>query len=1074
MRVLSFKFLVLSLLLASVAQGIDSTATGDWSAGGTWVGGVPPANTDTADIKTGHNVNFNVDQSGFAAGITLTVDAGGILSAETAAGTYHLKAQADITNNGEIKAGTSVAIPYPAVADFTIEFNGAFEIQCGNTGVVNLYCLQPTTRFIKLSGDEAAAQTVLSVDTDVTTDIWAAGDTININDIGKTGADSEERVIAGGGIAAGAITITVGLTNPKNTGAYVILCKRNIHITGGSYAVYNCDDSYIAASCNCTRFSYAGDGTEFAGVFYGSTEGFRYGENHTLSGVFSGSIRGTQYGQSHNISSTGLMSGCTYAIDAAYACTIDGIISGCGNSINVCTAIVLNGTIDGCDNVFVRCAGCKILGTISNSDACFQSGSGHTISATFTGNDDDLVNVGSASCYNTLFGASEFNEYNTSYRSTSDYVESFDHDQVVSAFKAWCRGGIVTSQTASPPTGYTIWYEHAAEDTYPTTAQFPCFRQFETTVDPGTCVEVVGQIRMADGEDLTGAGETGPSLQIIDKFADPLVDSTQSPLDEDFAAVIDGTELGWQDVEVIWANAGNAPRTVFVRMIAYSDTGGDTDIDEVWAIADYKDNINSILSVVRPVDTDVAASDTTTSFTLTAGLATADAYNNMTLQIKDEDDADDNWIERSITDWTGGKVVTVDTAFPFTPAVGDKVRITATSYGAASSGTVNANVIQISGDSTAADNLESMYDGTGYIHDKAPSSRDQIAALAGGVTIAQTAESSTVTQGTETNTYTSTQAHDAVDYTVTDSGAGAGIDFYLQFDIGSGATPVEVHLHGYYDEGTGATNSLYIQVYNVNTSSWVTYETLTNTNGHEQHDIGLDTALVSETYKVQIRFLQDTQEAGSDMIIDHCTVNYVNGAVTSAAMADAVWDELSTGHVDAGKAGQQQWTDVDAILADTDEIEQDQTDGGRLDLIWDAIKYKTDLISLVDTVVKDANDANNFTIEDGTDVNDAYWFAAIQVEDADDNLSKEIRWISFYDENSSDPNVWVDEPFSFTPAPNDVVHIMGTTYGGHLYDIMRSLAQTRGVLNVIDQSKSGTGGLDRAGAIRIDAMGDDP
>jgi len=34
-------------------------------------------------------------------------------------------------------------------------------------------------------------------------------------------------------------------------------------------------------------------------------------------------------------------------------------------------------------------------------------------------------------------------------------------------------------------------------------------------------------------------------------------------------------------------------------------------------------------------------------------------------------------------------------------------------------------------------------------------------------------------------------------------------------------------------------------------------------------------------------------------------------------VADAVWNELATGHVDAGKAGQQLWTDVDAILADT-------------------------------------------------------------------------------------------------------------------------------------------------------------
>jgi hypothetical protein len=148
--------------------------------------------------------------------------------------------------------------------------------------------------------------------------------------------------------------------------------------------------------------------------------------------------------------------------------------------------------------------------------------------------------------------------------------------------------------------------------------------------------------------------------------------------------------------------------------------------------------------------------------------------------------------------------------------------------------------------------------------------------------------------------------------------------------------------------------------------------------------------------------------------------------------------------------------DINLILEDTNELQTDWTDGGRLDLLIDAIKYKTDLISLVDTTVKDSNDANNFTIEDGTDVNDAYWFMAIIVEDADGNSSKEIRWIDRYDENSADPNVWVDEQFSFTPATGDVVHIMGTCYGGYLDMIYNFVRQSKAVINYIDGTGSGT------------------
>ncbi|NIT55414.1 MAG: hypothetical protein GWN00_04005 [Aliifodinibius sp.] len=62
---------------------------------------------------------------------------------------------------------------------------------------------------------------------------------------------------------------------------------------------------------------------------------------------------------------------------------------------------------------------------------------------------------------------------------------------------------------------------------------------------------------------------------------------------------------------------------------------------------------------------------------------------------------------------------------------------------------------------------------------------------------------------------------------------------------------------------------------------------------------------------------------------------------TAADVADAVWDETSTGHTDAGKAGAQLWTDIDAILADSNELQGDWTDGGRLDLLIDAILADT-------------------------------------------------------------------------------------------------------------------------------------
>ena len=126
---------------------------------------------------------------------------------------------------------------------------------------------------------------------------------------------------------------------------------------------------------------------------------------------------------------------------------------------------------------------------------------------------------------------------------------------------------------------------------------------------------------------------------------------------------------------------------------------------------------------------------------------------------------------------------------------------------------------------------------------------------------------------------------------------------------------------------------------------------------------------------------------------------------------------------------------INAIETDTDELQTDWTNDGRLDVIIDAIKYKTDLITIHDDTVKTANDANNFIINTGKDANDAFNYHVIMVTDADDSNS-ELRWISsWYDDGGTDPNVTVDRPFSFTPASGDVVHIMGTSYGGWLLDI---------------------------------------
>lgn len=75
-------------------------------------------------------------------------------------------------------------------------------------------------------------------------------------------------------------------------------------------------------------------------------------------------------------------------------------------------------------------------------------------------------------------------------------------------------------------------------------------------------------------------------------------------------------------------------------------------------------------------------------------------------------------------------------------------------------------------------------------------------------------------------------------------------------------------------------------------------------------------------------YLDDVLDDTNELVTDDVPglIDALNDP-TAATVADAVWDELSTGHISAGKAGEQLWTDVDAILADTNELQTDDVPG---------------------------------------------------------------------------------------------------------------------------------------------------
>jgi len=212
------------------------------------------------------------------------------------------------------------------------------------------------------------------------------------------------------------------------------------------------------------------------------------------------------------------------------------------------------------------------------------------------------------------------------------------------------------------------------------------------------------------------------------------------------------------------------------------------------------------------------------------------------------------------------------------------------------------NAIQISGDSTAADNLELQYDGTGLIGDSFPATQASVAAVGGGLAIKTTMASVTVIQGSEQDLANAATSDDSR-WTGDDDGAGAEFIFRCT-PADTTNIPVEITFEGYYDEPTGATNGATLQVYNFNSASWNTIAAFTNASSDEKHEIPLSHAhkapgggtleTVAYTFgDVLIKFLQDTTETGNACIlIDYMVGGYVGSPLTAAEIESECNDAL--------------------------------------------------------------------------------------------------------------------------------------------------------------------------------------
>lgn len=509
---------------------------------------VAPGDGDGITIPLGQTCEWDLDISAWT-GLAASVITGE-LKATLTPGTYVLKMAGNITGTGILRAGT-VGSAYPITCKFSILLNGNYKLNLTGDGSYQLYDTEPTNKVILLSAPEAAGQTALSVDTDVTGDIWAAGDIVRVDNINPAGSDSEERIIADGGIAATEITITVGLTNAKLAGARVILISRNIKVVGnGSGTTTTGIDTPTGGVLRCeiracTTCISQGSGTAIAGTVSAFSTGLSGGSGiasyrHDVSGIISGGSTGLRYGYNYKMS--GLVSGCAYSIQDAVGLLLAGIIGGGTNGLRYCLDAVVTGSIGSCGTGAVQCIGLTILG------------------GAWVGNAIDLYRCHNVKAYNVGFGgATEFSGYNSEEMPEWAYAESFDHDQVANAFKAWTRGGITVGQSGVTPAGWPNAHQLAPES-----ATYRCFVQRQIMAQPGQWTYVDGWLRK------DRAMTWLPRLQLILPTSDPIVDSTKSAQVE--RIMTDSTDT-WENFALAYFNSGLVSVPIFVRAVAKNASG---------------------------------------------------------------------------------------------------------------------------------------------------------------------------------------------------------------------------------------------------------------------------------------------------------------------------------------------------------------------------------------------------------------------------------------------------------------------------------------------------------------------
>lgn len=222
-------------------------------------------------------------------------------------------------------------------------------------------------------------------------------------------------------------------------------------------------------------------------------------------------------------------------------------------------------------------------------------------------------------------------------------------------------------------------------------------------------------------------------------------------------------------------------------------------------------------------------------------------------------------------------------------------------------GRFDANIAAVSQDSVAADNLELMFDGSGYVDDTAPASRAQVGAIgasAGGALNFEAAEDnsggtidpgSTAFVGVETNNFTDTDREDGIYHIIEDT--TNVIDVVYGFNIGGGRTASEMVFKGFANANN---DDLIISVWDHPGAEWEILGTLSGANSTSNVAVtktllSKHTGTGSEIGKVYIRFNGSGLSASADLNTDQILIEAVGIGQSVGYQLGAVWIDTVDG-----------------------------------------------------------------------------------------------------------------------------------------------------------------------------------